>query len=117
MTDVTINQATDSKECCGGKGHKHKEHTHVSAHGKQGLTIYSLGMALGVFLAITFTLCVAFDLLFPAYAMYPFWIKLLPGFSWISPSSYLLGLAESFAYGWYVALLFVPLYRFFQPAR
>lgn len=72
-----------------------------------------LGMALGLFLAITFVLCVLFDLWFPTQAMNPAWAPLLPGFSWISWPSFFLGLAEAFAYGWYVALVFAPLYNFF----
>lgn len=77
------------------------------------IPVVAFGMSLGVFLAITFILCVGFDLLFPGMAMYETWIKLLPGFTWISWPSFFLGLAESFAYGWYVALIFGPLYNFF----
>ncbi len=73
----------------------------------------ALGMSLGVFLSITFVLCVLFDLWFPNYAMNPSWAPLLPGFVWISWSSFILGLVETFAYGWYVALIFAPLYNFF----
>ena len=63
------------------------------------------------FLAITFVLCVGFDLVFPQMAMYRSWQALLPGFTWISWSSFLLGLVESYGYGWYVALIWVPLYN------
>lgn len=73
----------------------------------------ALGMGLGSFLAVTFVLCVLFDLWFPALAMHPVWAPLLPGFTWISWPSFFLGLAEAFAYGWYVALVFGPLYNFF----
>ena len=45
--------------------------------------------------------------------MYETWLRLLPGFTWLSWPSFLLGLAESFAYGWYIALVFGPLYNFF----
>jgi hypothetical protein len=75
--------------------------------------VAALGMSLGLFLAVTFTLCVLFDLWFPALAMNPLWAPLLPGFAWISWSSFFLGLVESFAYGWYVALVFAPLFNFF----
>jgi len=44
-------------------------------------------------------------------AMYRSWQGLLPGFTWISWSSFLLGLVESYGYGWYVALISVPLYN------
>jgi len=75
--------------------------------------VIALGMSLGLFLAFTFTICVAFDLLFPGQAMYQTWLRLLPGFTWISWPSFFLGLIESYAYGWYIALVFGPLYNFF----
>lgn len=77
------------------------------------IPVIALGLSLGLFLSITFVLCVGFDLLFPGQAMYESWLRLLPGFTWLSWPSFLLGLAESFAYGWYVALVFGPLYNFF----
>ena len=77
------------------------------------ISVVALGMSLGSFLALTFVLCVLFDLWFPARAMNPLWAPLLPGFTWISWPSFALGLVEAFAYGWYVALVFGPLYNFF----
>jgi uncharacterized protein DUF5676 len=75
--------------------------------------VVSLGMSLGSFIALTFVLCVLFDLWFPDLAMNPVWAKLLPGFTWISWPSFFLGLIESFGYGWYIALIFGPLFNFF----
>ena len=72
-----------------------------------------LGMSLGAFLAITFALCVAFDLQFPDYAMHDSWHRLLPGFTWLTWPGFLLGLVQSFPYGWYIAPVFVPLHNFF----
>ncbi len=77
------------------------------------LPVLALGAGLGSFLAITYMLCVLFDLWFPEQAMYQTWLRLLPGFTWLSWPSFFLGLVESFAYGWYVALVFAPLYNFF----
>lgn len=77
------------------------------------LPVVALGMSLGIFLALTFVLCVGFDLLFPEHAMYETWLRLLPGFTWLTWQSFLLGLVESFAYGWYVALVFAPLFNLF----
>lgn len=76
------------------------------------IPVFALGLSLGTFLALTYVLCVLFDLWFPSLAMNPVWSPLLPGFSWISWPSFLLGLIESFAYGWYVALVFGPIYNF-----
>jgi hypothetical protein len=75
--------------------------------------VVTLGMSLGLFIALTFVLCVLFDLWFPDLAMNPVWVKLLPGFTWISWPSFFLGLLESFGYGWYIALVFGPLFNFF----
>ncbi len=80
---------------------------------KPGISLVAVGHASSLFLVITFALCVAFDLLFPEHAMYKSWQELLPGFEWISWKSFLLGLAESYGYGWYFALIWVPIYNVF----
>jgi hypothetical protein len=87
--------------------------THLMSSSAPRLPIIPLGLSLGLFLAITYVLCVLFDLWFPALAMNPVWAPLLPGFTWISWANFLLGLIEVFAYGWYIALVFGPLYNFF----
>ncbi len=73
-----------------------------------------VGLAAGTFLSLTYVLCVGYDLLFPQYAMYGIWIKLLPGFKWLSMWSFFIGLIETFFYGIYFGLVFVPLYNFFN---
>jgi len=62
---------------------------------KHRISLSAVGHATSIFLAVTFTVCVVFDLLFPDHAMYKSWIQLLPGFQWISWKSYLLGLIEN----------------------
>lgn len=79
----------------------------------QGISLIAVGHATSLFLVITFTLCVAFDLLFPARAMYQAWQNLLPGFTWITWNGFFLGLVEGYGYGWYLALIWVPLYNVF----
>ena len=81
---------------------------------EQPIRIYPVGMALGVLLAVSFLLCVLFGLLFPGATMYEAWLPLLPGVTWISWPSALLGLVESFAYGWYIAVIVVPAFNFFS---
>lgn len=80
---------------------------------KQGLSLSAVGHATSLFLAITFVLCVGFDLVFPEHAMYRAWQDLLPGFKWLSWGTFFLGLVECYGYGWYVALVWVPLYNVF----
>ena len=79
---------------------------------KYGISFLAVGHASSLLLAVTFTLCVSFDLIFPDMAMYQVWLKLLPGFEWLTWKSFLLGLAESYGYGWYFTLLWVPVYNF-----
>jgi uncharacterized protein DUF5676 len=81
--------------------------------GSVRIPIFALGMSLGLFLVITFVLCVVFDLIFPQFAMHGAWQGLLPGFSWLSWGAFALGAVETFLYGWYVALILGPLYNFF----
>ena len=80
---------------------------------KHGISLVAVGHATSLFLTITFALCVGFDLAFPQHAMYEACRKLLPGFEWISWSSFLLGAVECYGYGWFFALIWVPLYNYF----
>lgn len=73
------------------------------------LSVVALGISLSAFLGISFLLCVVLGLVLPGLPM-P-WLQFLPGFTWLTWPSLLLGLAESVAYGWYVALVFVPLFN------
>jgi len=78
---------------------------------RTGISLLAVGHATSALLAISFTLCVIFDLLLPDYAMYKSWQALVPGFEWLSWKSFLLGLIETYAYGWYFALIWVPVYN------
>lgn len=71
-----------------------------------------LGFAAGTFLAVSYVLCVAYDIAF-SQQMYKAWVELLPGFVWITWGSFFLGLIETFIYGIYFGLVFAPLYNFF----
>lgn len=104
MPDVETDSSTKSRSYSG---------TPLPGQAVPKIPVVALGMSLGLFLAVTFILCVGFGLLFPERAMYESWLRLLPGFTWLSWPSFFLGLAESFGYGWYIALIFGPLYNFF----
>jgi len=77
----------------------------------QSLSLSAVGHATSLLFLISFVLCVGFDFIFPEHAMYQSWQKLLPGFEWISWKSFLLGMIESYAYGWFVALIWTPIYN------
>ena len=83
---------------------------------KRGLLIpvFALGMAMGLFFVISYVLCVLVYLVFPDVGSgHALLTLLLPGFKLLSLGTFLLGLVESFIYGWFVALVFGPLYNFF----
>ena len=79
----------------------------------RGISLRAAGLATSLFFAIAYTSCVVFDLLFPSHAMYQTWLKLLPGFEWLTWRSFILGFIESYGYGWFIALIWVPLYNVF----
>jgi len=69
--------------------------------------------ALGLFGAVTFVVCVLYGLLVPkAFHIVQLLEIALPGFRWLSVGSFVLGLVESFLYGAYAGLAFVPIYNF-----
>lgn len=77
--------------------------------------IVPLGHALSVFLAFTYLVCVAFGILLPMrFHMHEAWAPLLPGFEWLTWPGFIFGLIGAYLYGWYIAVVFVPLYNFFR---
>lgn len=79
------------------------------------MRIAPIGHALSLFLLVSYVVCVGFGLIAPEeMRMYEAWAPLLPGFEWLTLSGFLLGLVGAYLYGWYTALVFVPLYRVFS---
>ena len=78
------------------------------------LNIKVVSWSLGIFTAISFILCVIYGLIVPqSLHAYQFLEAVLPAFKWLTVWGFFLGLAESFLYGVYVGLVFVPIYNFF----
>jgi hypothetical protein len=77
------------------------------------IPIVALGWSLSLFLAISFLLCVLLGLVVPDFGLHQPWLQFFRGFTRLTWPSVLLGLVESFAYGWYGALIFGPLFNFF----
>lgn len=77
------------------------------------LNIKIVSWSLGIFTAISFVLCVIYGLIVPpSLHMYQFLEAVLPAFKWLTVWGFFLGLVESFLYGVYVGLVFVPIYNF-----
>lgn len=69
--------------------------------------------SLGIFTAISFVLCVIHGVIVPpSLPVIAFLEMALPGFKWLTLGSFCLGLFESFLYGAYAGLVFVPIYNF-----
>ena len=79
----------------------------------RSLPVIALGMALSLFLVISYLICVT-TYFIPGLPMsHAMLTVFLPGFELLGWQSFFLGLVESFAWGWYIALIFGPLYNFF----
>jgi 2TM family of unknown function (DUF5676) len=68
--------------------------------------------ALALFGAVSFVVCVLYGLIVPEpLHMASFLEAVLPGFRWLTLGGFLIGLVESFLYGAYAGLVFVPIYN------
>lgn len=68
--------------------------------------------ALGISVAISFIVCVAYGLIVPeGLHSRTFLEQVLPAFKWLTGWGFVLGLAESFLYGVYAGLVFCPVYN------
>ena len=81
------------------------------------LTIRGTALSFGLFFDVSFVLCVLWGLAVPKF--HADWLleAILPGFTWLTPQSVILGLVEVFLYGVYVAVVFVPLFNYFEGGR
>lgn len=78
------------------------------------LNIKVWATTVGCWMAVSFTLCVLGGVIAPGLPIPHRTLELLlPGFVWISPGAFVLGLVESVVYGMYAALLFVVFHNFF----
>lgn len=89
-------------------------HQTTGATAPRRLALVPMGLSLSLLLAISYVLCVALGLVWWDAGLHQPWLQFLPGFTWLSWGSFLLGLVESFAYGWYIALVFTPLFNVFN---
>ncbi len=78
------------------------------------LKVKIVSWSLGTFFAVSFILCVLYGLVVPPrlHGMSAFLEAVLPAFKWLTLGEFLLGLGESFLYGVYIGVVFVPIYDF-----
>lgn len=71
--------------------------------------------SLGTSAAVSFVLCVLWGLITPqALHMHAFLEQVLPAFKWLTLGGFVLGLVESFLFGFYVGAVYTPLHNFFS---
>ena len=76
------------------------------------LRIKTVSLALGLTFAVSFVVCILWGLLLPEQLhMHQFLQFVLPGFTWISLGSVVLGLVESFLFGVYFGVIYVPIHN------
>ena len=69
--------------------------------------------SLGLTSAFSFVICVLWGLVTPdALHMHMFLEQILPAFKWLTWWGFLLGLIESFLWGFYIGIVFVPIHNF-----
>lgn len=77
------------------------------------LNLLILTWALAIFSSVTYLICILYGLIAPeSLHMHQFLEILLPGYKWGSLSGFFVGLSESFLYGAYTGLVYVPIYNF-----
>jgi uncharacterized membrane protein len=78
------------------------------------LNIKVVSWSLGLFFAISFVLCIIYGLIVPQklHGMQNFLESMLPAFRWLTLGGFILGIIESFLYGIYIGVVFVPIYNF-----
>ena len=76
------------------------------------LNLKVVSLSLGLMLAISFVICIGWGLVMPeSLHMHRFLELVLPGFNWLSVWSFVLGLVESFLFGVYFGLIYVPIHN------
>ncbi|MDH3205521.1 MAG: DUF5676 family membrane protein [Gemmatimonadota bacterium] len=71
--------------------------------------------ALASFATVTYLICILYGLIVPeSLHMTGFLEQMLPGFEWLTPRGFVIGLVEAFLYGGYTGLVFTPMYNAFH---
>ncbi|MEO6068540.1 MAG: DUF5676 family membrane protein [Gemmatimonadales bacterium] len=76
------------------------------------LNLKVVSWSLGISAAISFILCVIYGLVVPpSLHMVQALEAVLPAFKWLTFGGFVLGVLESFLYGVYAGLVFVPIHN------
>ena len=71
-----------------------------------------LAWSLALFATVTYLVCILYGLIVPETLHMPAFLEqVLPGFRWLTPAGFAIGLVESFLYGAYAGLVFSPIHN------
>ena len=77
------------------------------------IPLLAFAVSLSLFFAITFALCLFWGLFVSDAGIHQLFPMFFPGFIWLTWQGVLIGIAETFFYGWYAAVVFGSLFNFF----
>ncbi|MEO6663168.1 MAG: DUF5676 family membrane protein [Rubrivivax sp.] len=81
---------------------------------KTMLNVKIVSLALATTTLVSFLLCIAYGLVTPERLhMHTLLEQVLPGFKWLTWQGFAIGFVESFLWGAYAGLVYVPIYNFF----
>lgn len=76
------------------------------------LSIKVITWSLALFGVVTYLVCIVYGLIVPEPYHMPIVLEaVFPGFRWLTLAGFLIGLAESFLYGAYAGLVYVPIHN------
>lgn len=76
------------------------------------LNIKVVTWSLALFGVVTYLVCIVYGLIVPEpFHMTTFLETVFPGFHWLTLAGFFIGLAESFLYGAYAGLVYVPIHN------
>ena len=76
------------------------------------MNIKTVTWSLALTATLLYLLCIGYGLTNPASGhMREFLAITLPGFEWLTPQGFAIGLVKSFLYGGLIGLIYVPIYN------
>lgn len=79
------------------------------------LNMKVVSWALATTTLVSYLLCIAYGFATPqSLHMHGFLEQVLPGFKWLTWPGFFVGLVESFLWGAYGGMVYVPIYNFFK---
>lgn len=76
------------------------------------MNLKTVAWSLALSAAVLYLLCIAYGLANPAGGhMREFLQIALPGFEWLTPAGFVVGLVKSFLYGGLLGLVYVPIHN------